>query len=179
MADFTITAVDQNVREYEDKYGPKKAYNLKLEGPNGPASAQLSQKPTTAPPTVGQTLSGHIEQTEYGPRFRKDKPQGGFGGQGGGGFKKDPVTEARITRMHAQKVAIQYASMKAQLGQLPESFRPADLKPIIDWFVEDANTAKPPAAPKPVRDFDRPGGTDIPVDMPPVPARDTSTVLNG
>lgn len=57
-------------------------YSVQLEGQSDPVD--ISQKPSTAPPKAGDVLSGTIEDTQYGKRFKKDS-----GGSRGGGGRYD------------------------------------------------------------------------------------------
>lgn len=53
----------------QGKYGELVIYQIQFEGRED--WIELSQKPTTPAPTVGQELEGDIENTQYGPRFKK------------------------------------------------------------------------------------------------------------
>lgn len=81
MSAYTITAVSAETRKYDTQFGQMISYKLKLEGVDG--VVELGQKTTTPAPQQGQVLQGHIEETPYGPKFKKEQAQG-FGG--GGGF---------------------------------------------------------------------------------------------
>lgn len=79
MATYTIKAVNPQVREYDSKFGPMKAYKLLLEDVAQPVD--LSQKATSPGPLPGQKLEGTIDMSgQYGPKFKKD--------YGGGNFQK-------------------------------------------------------------------------------------------
>lgn len=98
--DYKVTAVSQETRSFETKFGSMISYKLKLDGVDTPV--ELAQKSTTPAPTEGTVLHGHIEETSFGPKFKKEQPQGqGFGGspatrsQGGASsksFQSDPFT---------------------------------------------------------------------------------------
>jgi hypothetical protein len=105
MPTYTIKAVNPQVREYNTKFGPMKAYKLLLEDVVPPVD--LSQKADTPAPTVGQTLEGTIDMSgAYGPKFKKEYASGNFpkGSSGGstassagttsgrGKFDNDPFT---------------------------------------------------------------------------------------
>lgn len=76
MAEYKIQAVSQETRTYDTKFGPMVSYKLKLDGVDAPV--ELGQKATTPAPIAGVTLNGHIEETQYGPKFKKEQAQ--FGG---------------------------------------------------------------------------------------------------
>lgn len=80
---YTIQAVSQQTRSYETKFGPMTSYKLKLEGHDVPV--ELGQKASSPAPRAGQTIDGHIEDGPYGPKFKKEYAQGGFGGQSSSG----------------------------------------------------------------------------------------------
>jgi hypothetical protein len=112
-------------------------YELTLEGQDKPAI--LTQKPTTAPPKVGDTLDLDLEPH---PRFDgklKAKRVRQF--QGGGGGGKSPEQQNAIQRQHSQEMALRYAAIRAEKGQLPEPFSLEDLRKVIDWFENDINPA--------------------------------------
>lgn len=101
MAEYKIELVAEVVREYESKFGPMKSYKLKLPGEIDPV--ELSQKATTPAPKVGDVLNGHLEDTEYGKKFKKDFQQGG-------GFKsgasKLPLDNFTMYLSYAKDLAI-------------------------------------------------------------------------
>lgn len=71
---------------YETSYGTMQPYAITLKGVDG--VVQLSQKPETAPPTVGQTIHGHTyeQQSKSGTflKFKKVNPQFQGGGSSTG-----------------------------------------------------------------------------------------------
>jgi len=88
MATYTIRAVSKQVRDYNGQYGPMKSYKIALDGAGAdPQEAiELSQKPDTAAPSVGQILEGTIDRSgQFGPKFKKDFAAG----KTFGGSKKD------------------------------------------------------------------------------------------
>lgn len=76
--EYKITAVSENVKTYESKYGQMKEYKVKLEGVAEAVS--INQKDSSPAPVVGSTLTGSIQDTEYGKKFKKEYSQGGFSG---------------------------------------------------------------------------------------------------
>lgn len=91
MSEYKIQAVSTETRQYDTKFGPMISYKLKLEGHDTPV--ELGQKSTTPAPQEGQTLNGHIEETQYGPKFKKEQAFGG----GGGGFTQSPAATSQKT----------------------------------------------------------------------------------
>lgn len=85
--EYKVSAVSENVKTYESKYGPMKEYKVKLDGVAEAVS--INQKASSPAPEVGSTLTGSIQDTEYGKKFKKEYSQGGFGG-GSGGYKAKP-----------------------------------------------------------------------------------------
>ncbi len=80
---------------YDSQYGEdvdgKKVmfkYAVELEGESD--GVEVSQKPSTAAPKPGDTLTGTIEAGKYGRKFKKEQKGGGSWGGGGGGV--DPET---------------------------------------------------------------------------------------
>lgn len=71
--EYTIKAVSEHTRTYDTKFGQMISYKLKLDGVDAPV--ELGQKTTTPAPQAGQTLYGHIEETTFGPKFKKEQPQ--------------------------------------------------------------------------------------------------------
>lgn len=86
MAQYTITAVSEQVRPVPTKFGDMSSYKVKLEGVDQPV--EILQKKETRPPFEGDVLNGHIEETQYGPKFKKEQAFGG----GGGGFTQTAAT---------------------------------------------------------------------------------------
>jgi hypothetical protein len=128
---YTIERATFN-KEVETKYGTMKLYDLTFETGE---QAELMQKPETLAPTMGQTLEGTIESTQYGNRFRRLKPQ-----NAGGGYKRDPSESKSIVRQHSQQMAIAWAVILDKKGLLPERPDYVWLKGVIDFFVEDAGS---------------------------------------
>jgi len=114
-----------NVTKLKDRqsdYGPMIDYMLVFE--SGEA-AQLSQKATTPAPKVGDVLEGTIEQSNFGPKFKKAKPA--FGGNG----KQDPETSKQIIRQNSLTNAVNYCTAKANLMDKKEALKFLTGKEII------------------------------------------------
>jgi hypothetical protein len=102
--------------DWTGNYGPMKTYSLVLEeAPQGSGvshDVEMNQKPTTAPPQPGETLSGEItlnRNPDFPPRFKKAQKEGfsgGGGSRGGGTFKpRDPSEIAGARHAHNLLVA--------------------------------------------------------------------------
>lgn len=113
--DFLVVRADFK-EEWTGNYGPMKTYALELEeAPPGSGvshQVEMNQKPVTAPPQPGETLSGDItpnKNPDFAPKFKKAQKEGfsGGGGSGGGGtFKpRDPSEIAGARHAHNLLVA--------------------------------------------------------------------------
>lgn len=71
MSDYKVLNATKS-GEYAGKFGLMYKYLIQLEGVEG--VVELSQKPETTIPAAGSTLTGTIEDTQWGKRFRKEKP---------------------------------------------------------------------------------------------------------
>lgn len=120
----------------DGQYGPMAAIKLVLKLPDGEMkSAEWFTKATTPVPQAGEKVTGTLEDSQYGLKFRKAKVNGAFGPR-----PEDPKRSASIRRQHSQHMALLYAQVKATLGQLPDDFKPeTHLRAIIDWFDEDVD----------------------------------------
>lgn len=116
MKDYFVIRADHK-EDWSGNYGPMKTYSLTLEeAPQGSGishEVEINQKPTTAPPQPGETLSGEItpnKNPDFPPKFKKEfKEGGGFTGGGrntGGTFKpRDPSEIAGARHAHNLLVA--------------------------------------------------------------------------
>jgi hypothetical protein len=114
--DYVIVRADHK-EDWSGQYGPMKTYALELEeAPQGSGithQVEMNQKPTTAPPQPGETLSGDImpnRNPDFPPRFKKAQKEGFSGGTspggGGGTFKsRDPSEIAGARHAHNLLVA--------------------------------------------------------------------------
>lgn len=104
--DYKITSVEAR-QAYTTDYGTMQPYALKLEGVEG--FVQLSQKPETQAPLVGQTIHGHTyeQQGQHGGflKFKKVNPAYAGGDSG----SKPQVASADTGRMLALLEAIAIA----------------------------------------------------------------------
>jgi hypothetical protein len=140
LAEFSVLAASQK-KTVESKHGPRQVINLTLakEGEAAPVQCEWFTLATTAIPAPGSKLEGELESGQYGMSFKKAQNNGGFGGGRGG---RSPEERRSIARQHAQKVAMQYAEIKGEKGDLPEKYKVSDLKPIIDWLFNDVLEAE-------------------------------------
>lgn len=132
MPTFTVQAASQKKLLPDNGRGAKQVINLTLaDGDQPPVIAEWFTNATTPLPTPGSTLDGTVEQSDYGPKFKK------AGGFGGGPRQRDPRESAQIQRQHSQEMALRYAALRADKEMLPEPFTLADLRKVIDWFEQD------------------------------------------
>ena len=89
--------------EYESKFGQMYKYTVQLEGEA--EAVELSQKPST--PAPSGEIEGTIEDTQYGRKFRKEKPA--FSGSS----KNDPSVQKSIIRQNALTNAVNYCIAKS------------------------------------------------------------------
>jgi hypothetical protein len=137
MPDFKVIGCAFK-KDVQLQHGAFKVYALTLEAPGGGhVAAELMQKPETAAPAEGSVLTGTVEQTQYGMKFKKQPPA--FGG--GGGRAEDPRRGAMILRQHSQAMSLQYAELRLKQGTLPADFSLTDLAKVTDWFDADARKA--------------------------------------
>jgi hypothetical protein len=106
-------------REFTGQYGKTFVYSLQF-GETGEDTIELSQKPETPAPKIGDVLKGTIEDSQYGKRFKKERI-GGFGG-----FKNDPNTRKEIIRQNALTNAVNFVTEKAKL---------MDAKKALDYLT--------------------------------------------
>jgi len=77
---------------------------------NEEKAAELSQKQSTPAPVIGSTIIGTIEESPYGPKFKKERPA--FAGAGVA--PRDPETQRYIMRQNALTASINRGICKAQ-----------------------------------------------------------------
>lgn len=95
---------------WEGQYGLM--YKWEIEFDNGDYGNAMTKSNTQTTWSQGEEVEYELIEkvtsngTFYNVKAIQSKPPGGFGG---GGFKKDPVTEARITRMSVLNRAVDLA----------------------------------------------------------------------
>lgn len=113
-------------KEKQVSGNPMHIYVLDLIDGNGQViRAEVLQRPTSPQPQPGTTVEGEIQPSsnpQYLPTFKRAQQAGG-GGKGGGGGGYGPEDIARITRSHAQQMALRFLTAT---GGLP-----------IDWNLEN------------------------------------------
>jgi hypothetical protein len=137
MATFTVQQASQK-KTLDGKHGPMQVIALILQeyGIAETTAAEWYTRADTALPQPGSTLEGELSPSEYGLKFKKAQPAGGFGGGRGG---RSPEETRSIVRQHSQMVALQYAAIRQAQGKLPpEDFTLEKLAIIISWFDRDA-----------------------------------------
>ncbi len=156
MATITIDEVGEP-RPYDSSYGPMVAYLLTFSGNDARGQGEISQKPTSPTPQVGESLEveilpGRVKDEETGERWpqrlkRVKQPAPA----GVSGRPMDPARESRIVRQHSQEMALLHvaamerraAAKGTDLGSLNTDLDLGKLKSIIDWYQRDAENAKP------------------------------------
>lgn len=141
MPSFTVKEAAHK-KHVDGKYGPMQVIGLYLEGHG---SAEWFTKADTPIPAAGTVLEGELETGEYGQKFKKAPPAGGFGGGGGSWKPRDPAETRSIVRQHSQHMALLWA----QLDPTPTVRTLEDLKYIIDWFDADVEGTRPATPPPP------------------------------
>lgn len=133
---YTVQEV-LGTREWDGPNGKIIYYTLRLDGSEKPAS--LGQKPDRAAPKPGDVLDLTLTENDRVPNVLNAKRA--FNGTGGGGPRPmDPKQIAGMQRAHAQEMGLRYAAIRAEKEMLPEPFKLADLKAVIDWFEADVQT---------------------------------------
>jgi hypothetical protein len=159
MPEYLIEAVG-TPREWGNDYGQFFAYPLTLQGEAG--EIEWSRKKESRAPVPGERIVGDITNGQHGRKIKvdfnatKELSGGSSGGSRSHGSKSkewkpesqyDPEKTARITRSHAQKVAVEAAVGAGYFqGEITPAKLDDDLKPLIDWFEADVNNAAAKAA---------------------------------
>lgn len=147
---FKVVGVSERTRDWTAQQGgPMRDYYLRVEGPGTPALppadqpfalVTLSQKVSTTPPKVGDTLDGQLEdggvgnQGPFPPKLRKSPPA--RGGGGGGYGPKSPEERRSIEAQTAIKTAgeITVALIEKFEGQVT-------INDAGNWFADLADIA--------------------------------------
>ena len=69
MSSFTVTGVG-SPRTFQTKYGEMTSYPVGVEGEG---EVEVTRKPTSPPPRVGETLIGEIVDSPYGKKFKREQ----------------------------------------------------------------------------------------------------------
>jgi hypothetical protein len=98
---YKIKSVGKN-KDIQSNFGPLRVYDVEFEGEGW---VEITQKPDSPAPQIGQDLDGTIEDTKWGKKFRR--AQANYPG-GGGGFRKggdSPETRRSIQAQSALNAA--------------------------------------------------------------------------
>lgn len=98
---YTIEAVGP-IKEWSGAHGPMKDYQIKFK--EEPEWVTVTQRPETPAPTVGQTLTGTINPTQYGKKFKKEQAF-----SGGGGSPRQPIDHDSMYKCNALNNAVAMA----------------------------------------------------------------------
>lgn len=135
MPDYKVITAEHKKPVTTDK-GEFQVIALTLDVDGKIEGADWFTKASTVVPAQGSVLSGTLEDSPYGKKFRK---QQAFGG--GGPRPEDPRRAAMILRQHSQHMALMYAALRQSQGHLPPDFSLTDLGKVADWFDADARRA--------------------------------------
>lgn len=141
MSLYKVSAVEPD-GGFTNDHGEWLAWKLTVTT-NGsePEVVGRNTKVGNAAPTVGEEIEGELEPGKYRQKLVKAKKGGGSGGSWEPEHIKDPAKVARITRMHAQEMAILWTATLAKEGKLKEdSLTDTGLKRMIDYFAKDTET---------------------------------------
>ncbi len=158
MPTITIDEVGEP-RPYDSKYGTLVSYLLTFSGNDARGQGEISQKPESPAPAVGEQIeveisAGRVKDEETGERWpqrlKRVKQPLSLAGTGAAARPMDPARESRIVRQHSQEMALLHvAAMERRVDALGDGAKLAadldlaKLKAIIDWYQRDAENAKP------------------------------------
>lgn len=103
--EYTIVT-SMKTGSFQGKFGETYKYGVLFDGEID--AVEVNQKPETPAPKAGDKLSGTIEVTQYGRRFKKEST-GTFGA------KSDPVRQESIEWQSARRDAVDYCIAKSRL----------------------------------------------------------------
>jgi hypothetical protein len=135
VPEFTIEAAAHK-KDMPPKEGFKPSQIIALglgDGTNSHEAEWITSKDTDPASLVGTRISGTLESTQYGLRFKKDRPA-----FGGAPRQRDPKDTASIVRQHSQHMTLLLLNAKATAGKLTdEDLTPGKLKTLTDFFDDD------------------------------------------
>lgn len=126
--DYRILTVEAR-QAYQTDYGEMQPYAITLEGVEG--YVQLTQKPETPAPMVGQTIHGHTYSQGKYLKFKKVNPE--FAQQGGGGSKPSsaqPSADNGYIIKLLEAIAVEVGAQHAVRGDTDTVLEDIDDKPI-------------------------------------------------
>lgn len=115
MPTYLITEVERK-KDIEMHGKAMVIYNLRFESGE---QAELKQLLATPPPAMGSTLEGVIQQTQWGPQFKKDK-KGDYGSSNGGGGWT-PKKEKEVNQEALLKVSVEHIRNMLYAKQITET----------------------------------------------------------
>jgi hypothetical protein len=136
---YTVVEVTGQ-KEWQGAYGPMKDYYLTLRNEAGATRerVQLAQKPSTPPPSPGQSLELTVEADGQGRlKAKKVQPPGGRPQGFSGPRPRDPKEQASMVRCHAQKVAAELVISAAGAKALGTADAMALLKEWANLLTTD------------------------------------------
>ena len=116
---FTIEAVAPESRKWSSKHGGEfLSYTVNVSGGDAfqGEAVELTRKPDSPAPTLGEVLADYELLPKKGqyPRKLKRMPQANSGGRGG--YKDDPKRSAEIRRMASQKCALELLRIETDIA---------------------------------------------------------------
>jgi hypothetical protein len=135
--EFTIeAAAHKKHMPAKEGFKPSQIIALRLtDGTTSHEAEWITATTTDADALVGTRISGTLEPSQYGMRFKEDRPA--FAG-GGGMRPRDPKDTASIVRQHSEHMAVLLLQVKATAGVLTDDdLKPAKIRSLTDWFDDD------------------------------------------
>lgn len=120
--EYTVVGARETARK-ETQYGEMADIALSLEGVESEVS--WFTKATTPLPAAGEKIEGTIEESQYGPKFKKARAGGG----GGRPYKPRPddapevyaAKQAQIVAQHSQDMALRVLELAQASGDGPQT----------------------------------------------------------
>lgn len=152
---YTIEQVSPAVKEYDSKFGQMKSYQVKFQG--NEMWVDISQKPSTPVPTVGQQMEGTIDVSgPYGAKFKK-----AFGG-GAIAPARGPKTEFDNFTMY-----LSYAKDLVVALQTTSGYDSVEFGKLLEATIKGGKALydRRPGAPAPPEPIQHPFAGDTGQDM--------------
>lgn len=147
MSDFAIDEVLSEDHFHiapkgEFKGGDFVSYEIMFSGDQGKGTGFTKRKEGSPAPVAGETFDGELVQKNGKTELKKVWKQGGSSNGGSGWKPRDPRETRQIIHQHAQKVALQYATVRAYQKTLPTDFSIEDLFKIAAQFRADVEAVE-------------------------------------
>lgn len=155
MSTFIIEQVSPAVKEYDSKFGQMKSYQVKFK--ENEMWVDISQKPSTAVPTVGQQMEGTIDISgPYGAKFKKEFAKPGIAPARG------PKTEFDNFTMY-----LSYAKDLAVSLQMTSGFNQVEFDKLVEASIKGAYDLynRRPGAPATSVPIQHPYSGDEPINL--------------